>query len=111
MQAFDISKNKNFQLVAASMWTISDFHAYSMLSGWNTVGKFAFPYCMGETKSLRLTHGRKTSWFDFHRIFLGQHHPFRKDRKNFLKDKTVQRSPPPYRKREEILNQICDFDI
>ena len=66
---------------------------------------------MKETESLRLTHGRKTSWFDCHRMFLDQHHPLRRDRKNFLKIKIVQRSPPPYRTEEEILNQICDLDI
>ncbi|XP_015160874.1 uncharacterized protein [Solanum tuberosum] len=40
VEAFDISKKQNFQLRAALMWTISDFPAYSMLSGWSTtVGK------------------------------------------------------------------------
>ena len=33
VQAFDISKKQNFQLRASLMWTISDFPAYSMLSG------------------------------------------------------------------------------
>uniref|UniRef100_A0A0V0GVB4 Putative ovule protein n=1 Tax=Solanum chacoense TaxID=4108 RepID=A0A0V0GVB4_SOLCH len=33
VEAFDISKKQNFQLRAALMWTISDFPAYSMLSG------------------------------------------------------------------------------
>ncbi|KAM3343683.1 hypothetical protein P3S68_025773 [Capsicum galapagoense] len=36
VEAFDISKRQNFQLRAALMWTISDFSAYSMLSGWST---------------------------------------------------------------------------
>ena len=66
---------------------------------------------MDKTKSFRLTHGRKRSWLDCHRMFLGQHHPFRSNHKNFLKDKTVQRSPPPYRTGEEILNQIFYLDI
>jgi len=97
VEAFDISKKQNFQLRAALMWTISDFPAYSMLSGWSTAGNLACPYCMEETQSFRLKHGRKTSWFDCHRMFLDQNHPFRRDRKNFRKGKTVQRSPPPYR--------------
>jgi len=71
----------------------------------------ACPYCMEETQSFRLKHGRKTSWFDCHRMFLDQNHPFRRDRKNFRKGKTVQRSPPPYRTGAELLNQIFDLGI
>ncbi|XP_060182237.1 uncharacterized protein LOC132611895 [Lycium barbarum] len=111
VEAFDISKKQNFQLRAALMWTISDFLAYSMLSGWSTAGKLACPYCMEETQSFRLQHGRNTSWFDSHRMFLDQHHPFRRDRKNFLKGKTVKRLSPSYRIGKEILNQICDLGI
>ncbi|XP_060182429.1 uncharacterized protein LOC132612107 [Lycium barbarum] len=111
VEAFDISKKQNFQLRASLMWTISDFPAYSMLSGWSTAGKLACPYCMEETQSFRLQHGRKTSWFDSHRMFLDQHHPSRRDRKNFLKGKTVKRLSPLYRIGEEILNQICDLGI
>ncbi|XP_060177806.1 uncharacterized protein LOC132607740 [Lycium barbarum] len=85
VEAFDISKKQNFQLRAALMWTISDFPTYSMLSGWRTAGKLACPYCMEETQSFRLQYGSKTSWFDSHRMFLDQHHPFRRYRKNFLK--------------------------
>ena len=65
---------------------------------------------MEETQSFSLKYGRKTCWFDCHRMFLDQNHPFWRDRKNFLKGKTFQRSPPPYRTGEEILNQICDLD-
>ena len=61
VEAFDISKRQNFQLRAALMWTISDFPAYSMLSGWSTAGKLTCPYCMEETQSFRLHHGRKQS--------------------------------------------------
>ena len=33
VETYDISTKKNFQMRAALMWTISDFLAYSMLSG------------------------------------------------------------------------------
>ncbi|KAG7543202.1 putative transposase Ptta/En/Spm plant [Arabidopsis thaliana x Arabidopsis arenosa] len=36
VDAFDVSLNQNFNLKAVLMWTISDFPAYSMLSGWTT---------------------------------------------------------------------------
>ena len=43
VQTYDVSSKHNFQMRAALMWTISDFPAYSMLSGWSTVGKLACP--------------------------------------------------------------------
>ncbi|XP_015158428.1 uncharacterized protein [Solanum tuberosum] len=93
------------------MWTINDFPAYSMLSGWSTSGNLACPYCMEETQSFRLQYGVKTTWFDNHRMFLDQNHPFRSDRKNFLKGHIVTRLPPPLRSGQEILNQICELGI
>ncbi|XP_060210823.1 uncharacterized protein LOC132637807 [Lycium barbarum] len=111
VEAFDISKKENFQLRAALMWTINDFPAYSMLSGWSTGGNLACPYCMEETQSFRLKHGGKTTWFDSHSIFLDQNHPFRRDRKNFLKGHIVTRPPPTVRTGEKILNQTCELGI
>jgi len=54
----------------ASMWTINDFPAYGMLSGWSTHGRLACSYCMEHTKSFTLTYGQKSYWFDCHRRFL-----------------------------------------
>ena len=85
VQSFYISKN--FQLRAALMWTITDYPSYYMLSRCTTVGKLACPFCMEETESFILTHRRITSWFVCHRMFLDQHHPFRRDHKNYLKGK------------------------
>ncbi|XP_060190589.1 uncharacterized protein LOC132619827 [Lycium barbarum] len=96
VEAFDISKKQNFQLRAALMWTINDFPAYSMLSGWSTGGNISCPYCMEETQSFSLKHGGKTTW---------------RDRKNILKGHTVTRPPPTVRTGEEILNQICELGI
>ena len=73
---YDISRKQNFQMKAALMWTITDFLAYSMLSGWSTAGKLAFPYCMEDSDAFSLTKGGKTSWFDNHRKFLPRHHQF-----------------------------------
>ena len=33
---YDISKRRNFKMKAALLWTINDFPAYGMLSGWST---------------------------------------------------------------------------
>nr|XP_033517183.1 uncharacterized protein LOC117281448 [Nicotiana tomentosiformis]XP_033517185.1 uncharacterized protein LOC117281448 [Nicotiana tomentosiformis]XP_033517187.1 uncharacterized protein LOC117281448 [Nicotiana tomentosiformis]XP_033517188.1 uncharacterized protein LOC117281448 [Nicotiana tomentosiformis]XP_033517192.1 uncharacterized protein LOC117281448 [Nicotiana tomentosiformis]XP_033517202.1 uncharacterized protein LOC117281448 [Nicotiana tomentosiformis]XP_033517203.1 uncharacterized prot len=111
VEAFDISKKQNFQLRATLMWTISDFLAYSMLSGWSTAKKLACPYYMEEAQSFILHHGGKISWFDSHRMFLDQNHPFRRDRKNFLKGQTVKRLPPTFITRDEILNKISELGL
>jgi len=48
---YDVSKKQNFLLRACLMWTINDFPAYGMLSGWGTHGRLACPYCVEETKA------------------------------------------------------------
>ncbi|XP_021755281.1 uncharacterized protein LOC110720552 [Chenopodium quinoa] len=49
---FDLSKQQNFTMRAAVLWTINDFPAYGMLSGWSTAGKKACPYCLDKSKAL-----------------------------------------------------------
>nr|KYP68888.1 hypothetical protein KK1_022537 [Cajanus cajan] len=61
---YDISTKQNFILHAALSWTINDFSAYGMLSGWGTKGKLACPHCMADTKAFQLDNGVKSSWFD-----------------------------------------------
>ncbi|XP_068503878.1 uncharacterized protein [Phaseolus vulgaris] len=43
VQTYDISRKQNFMMRASLMWTINDFPAYGMLSGWGTQGKLACP--------------------------------------------------------------------
>ena len=74
---------------ALLFWTISDFPAYFMLSGWTTAGKLACPYCMDDSDAFTLYRGGKTSWFDNHRIFLPHNHPYRRNKNWFLKNKVV----------------------
>lgn len=68
---FDAWKKQNFMMKAALLWTISDFSAYGMLSGWSTHGRLACSYFMGNSKSFYLKNGQKLCWFDCHR----QHSP------------------------------------
>ncbi|XP_057779781.1 uncharacterized protein LOC130998378 [Salvia miltiorrhiza] len=103
---YDVSMKQNFQMRAALLWTVSDFPAYSMLSGWSTAGRLACPHCMTETDSFTLSHSAKQSWFHNHRKFLPMNHSFRRDRKNFLKNKIITAVAPQVRSGEEIL-----FDI
>jgi len=84
---YDISTKQNFIMRASLMWTINDFPAYGMLSGWMTAGKLACPYCMENSKAFTLKHGRKNTWFDCHRQFLPMDHEFRKMKNAFRKNK------------------------
>ena len=59
VETFDVSKKQNFIMRVALMWTIGDFPAYSMMSGWSTAGKIACPVCMDQVKSFRLQNGGK----------------------------------------------------
>ena len=56
---WDAKTKENFRLHAALLWTINDFPAYAMLSGWSTKGKFACPYCHKDTEYLWLKFGSK----------------------------------------------------
>ena len=109
IETYDVSKKRNFQLRAALMWTISDFPAYSMLSGWGTAGKYACPYCMEDSDAFSLTKGGKMSWFDNHRKFLPEDHLWRRNKRWFRKGRAVQKSAPPIWSGVDLINEIDDF--
>nr|XP_017219141.1 PREDICTED: uncharacterized protein LOC108196387 isoform X2 [Daucus carota subsp. sativus] len=106
VETWDTSLKQNFQMRAALMWTISDFPAYSMLSGWKTAGHLACPHCAHEHDAYNLKHGGKPTWFDNHRKFLPANHPFRKNKNWFTKGKVVSEFPPPIRTGEDVLQEI-----
>lgn len=102
VSTYDVSKKQNFQMKVALLWTISDFPAYGMLSGWSTAGRLACPYCMEKTKSFTLKHSNKQTWFDCHRQFLPHGHVFRQNKSGFYKDRVESSSPPPRLSGEEV---------
>ncbi|XP_020876240.1 uncharacterized protein LOC110227178 isoform X1 [Arabidopsis lyrata subsp. lyrata] len=106
VSTFDYSEQQNFTMRAVLMWTISDFPAYGMLSGWTTHGRLSCPYCMHRTDAFQLKHGRKTSWFDCHRRFLPVSHPYRKNKKLFTKNKVIRAPPPVYFSGEYLAEQL-----
>ncbi|XP_020080549.1 uncharacterized protein LOC109704193 [Ananas comosus] len=82
IDTYDASRDGSFMLKAALMWTINDFLAYGILSGWNVHGGFACPCCNVETCSRRLKYGRKYCFMG-HRRFLEPNHKFRYDKVSF----------------------------
>lgn len=108
VETFDAATQRHFQLRAALMWTINDFPAYAMLSGWSTKGYLACPCCLRDTRSMRLPHGGKECYMR-HRCYLPMNHRWRKDKKSF--DGTVEREGPPQPSSiDDILNELKDLE-
>ncbi|WMV24979.1 hypothetical protein MTR67_018364 [Solanum verrucosum] len=93
---------------AALTWTISDFSAYAMLSGWSTKGKFACPCCNYGTNSRYLKHSRKMCYMD-HRVFLPMDHSWRFNKRS-INGKTEFRPSPSSLKGTDVLNSLHDFE-
>ena len=106
---YDAHKKQNFNMKAVVLWTISDFPAYGMLSGWSTHGRLACPYCMEDSKAFRLRHGRKPCWFDCHRRFLPSDHPFRRQKNAFKAGTTETEGPSSRLSGIEILRRLRYF--
>jgi hypothetical protein len=78
---YDISRKQNFVIRAALMWTINDFPAYEMVSGWSIHGKLACPYCMENNKAFTLINGGKASSFLLSPSFLAAESQVQKEQK------------------------------
>ncbi|CAJ2657167.1 unnamed protein product [Trifolium pratense] len=106
---YDINQKRNFNMRGALMWTINDFPAYGMLSGWGTHGKLGCPICMMDTKAFWLHNGGKATWFDCHRRFLPTDHPFRRNKNAFVHGETETRDPPDYLTSRQVWNKVKDI--
>ncbi|XP_050222508.2 uncharacterized protein LOC126672598 [Mercurialis annua] len=106
IRTYDVQKRQNFQMRAALMWTINDFPAYSMLSGWSTSGRLACPHCMENTEAFTLPDSGKQSWFDCHRKFLPTGHHFRRNVTEFRKGKQVKHKFGGVRTGDEVLAEV-----
>ncbi|XP_062011739.1 uncharacterized protein LOC133728338 [Rosa rugosa] len=91
---YDAFKKEVFQMRAALLWTINDFPAYAMLSGYSTKGSKACPTCGEETDSFRLHHGRKEIYMG-HRKWLPDNHIFRTWYNNFNGSTEHRKLPKP----------------
>jgi len=80
---YDISRKQNFVVRAALMWTINDFPAYGMVSGWSTHGNLACLYYMENNKAFTLTNGGK-AFFLLSSSFLATESQIQKEQKKFL---------------------------
>nr|XP_043633267.1 uncharacterized protein LOC122604438 [Erigeron canadensis] len=110
VEVYDAYHKQNFTMKAMLLWTVSDFPAYAMLSGWSTHGRLACPHCMGNTNSFQLNSGGKPTWFDCHRIHLPERHAFWRDKKGFKKGVSQLSSTVPLELTgEQILSEVSNF--
>ena len=111
VRTYDCSLKNNFTMRAVLLWTISDFPAYGMLSGWTTHGRLSCPYCLGSMDAFQLKNGRKSCWFDCHCRFLSLAHPYRRNKTLFRHKKIVRDGPPPYLTGQQIEADIDYYGV
>ncbi|KAK4389754.1 hypothetical protein Sango_2312400 [Sesamum angolense] len=87
VRTHDHATNQAFMMCAALMWTVNDLPTYGMASGWSTAGIMGCPICMDDTNAFHLQHGRKACYFDCHKRFLPQDHPYQRNKKAFIKNR------------------------
>jgi hypothetical protein len=93
---------------AAYLWLVHDFLGYGDFSRWSTHGKLACPYGYG-CEGFQLRHGHKPFWFDYHRCFLPQNHPFRNQANAFCKNTKVLEEAPGCLSWEEVQAHVQKF--
>ncbi|CAM8891125.1 unnamed protein product [Rhodiola kirilowii] len=106
VDTYDANRKQSFTLRAALMWTVSDYPAYAMLSGWSTQGKLGCPYCMEDRKTFVLKNGKKVSYFGCHRRFLSANHPYRVNARNFYRDRIDLDGPVHFRSAFEVYGRV-----
>ncbi|XP_020271063.1 uncharacterized protein LOC109846251 [Asparagus officinalis] len=94
VETYDADKGETFTMRAALMWTINDFPAYGMLSGYSVHGYKACPYCHADTSSTWLPFSKKICYFG-HRRMLEEDHPYRDDAVHFDGTTEHRKAPVP----------------
>ncbi|XP_073152210.1 uncharacterized protein [Henckelia pumila] len=97
----DAVTNDTFLMRAAVLWTINDYPAYALMSGWSTKGYKTCPTCNEETPSKGI---RSKIAYIGHRRFLPLNDPMRRNKQ--FDGKVEPRSPPRELNAEDILAQL-----
>ncbi|CAL8991120.1 unnamed protein product, partial [Prunus brigantina] len=107
VRTYDKATGKMFTLRAAVMWTVNDFPAYAMVSGWSTKGYMACPVCKENLTSG--WHAGKVCYLG-HRRWLSWDHEWREKDKEF-DGNTEHRLRPREWSGDEILEQLNRLDF
>ncbi|CAL8989925.1 unnamed protein product [Prunus brigantina] len=107
VRTYDKSTGKMFTFRAAVLWTVNDFPAYAMVSGWSTKGYMACPVCKEDVTSG--WHAGKVCYLG-HRRWLPWDHAWRDKDKEFDAN-TERRLRPREWSGDEILDQLNRLDF
>ncbi|KAL0405154.1 UNVERIFIED_CONTAM: hypothetical protein Slati_3829300 [Sesamum latifolium] len=108
VRTYDHATDNEFIMRATLMWTVND-PAYGMTSGWSTVGVIGCPVCMDDTRAFHLQHGKKVCYFDCHRQFLPEHHPYRRNKKVFTKNCVENKVVRSRLSGDQLLDWVADI--
>ena len=108
---FDVSLRQNFFMKATLIWTINDFPAYGMLSGWTTASRLGCSICMEQSKKFTTLNFHKVYYFDCHHQFLSLNHAYRRNKKSFKKDQVETSPPPPCLSSLDIWNRVAHLSL
>jgi hypothetical protein len=95
---------------AALMWTINDFLAYEMLSGWSTHGKLTCSYYMENNKAFTLANRGKASFFYCYRRFLPLNYRYKKNIKDFFVGRVEKDVASQRLSGEELYDVVSEYD-
>ncbi|XP_048430866.1 uncharacterized protein LOC125472887 [Pyrus x bretschneideri] len=102
VRTYDKYTGQMFTMRAAVMWTVNDFPAYAMVSGWMTKGYLACPICKENVTSS--WHARKVCYLG-HRRWLPWDNEWRQNDKAFHSTKETRPRPREW-SGDEILDQL-----
>jgi hypothetical protein len=106
VKAYDYDQKQKFNLRVAYLWSVHDFRAYNIFSGWSCNGLLIYPICMKDTSCFCLKFGGKISYFDCYRYFLPMGHPFWLDNDAFKKGNIILEGLPSHLSGPEITNML-----
>src|SRR4051812_38091597 len=95
LRTYDVAKKNFFDIRAALMWTINDFPAYGMLSGWSTHEKLSCPVCMDLTEAIQIKYNREPIFLYCPRSFPPRKPRLQRNKKRFKKRCVRTCTPPP----------------
>jgi hypothetical protein len=103
---YDRATKTVFKMHVWYQYSMHDFLAYGIFSGWCVHGKFPCPLCKANLRFIWLKNGGKYSSFDKHRQFLPLDNAFRRDTVGFTKGVEVTEPPPQMMTPAEVHAQI-----
>jgi hypothetical protein len=111
VEAYNYHKKQKFNLRAAYLFSIHDFLAYGIFSGWCIHENLTCPICGKDIDCFCLDFGKKICYFDGHRCFLPPDYSFRLQRNAFRKDIVVEKGHPRRRTGQEIIEELNKLKI